>query len=269
MSRTALIKLLLLVLLPATSCDKTTSLTHKEPAGGVYSIAHLKSLCRSSSVTITDDITIRGAVTANDLFGEFYKMIVIEDESGGISIAVDLASTVDAFYFGAIVTVYCNGLTLCDYGGKIQLGTQPTEYGAGRIPAAEIPRHLDRSDPEGPLIEARTLAFNKIDSKHIDTYVCFEGVYFIEANPWCDLDPETGRPMATERLLADGAGRTFAVRTASTCTYAKETVPQGTVSIKGVIDYFGGRYYLRVMSRDFTLTTAARRPRAYPSAAGY
>ena len=67
---------------------------------------------------------------------------------------------------------------------------------------------------------------------------------------WCDTDPETGRTVATERTIADARGRTFTVRTAGTCVYAKEPVPQGTGSLYGIIDYFAGKYTLRVTNRE-------------------
>lgn len=252
MRTTTLIRLLALSLLLAASCNKTTKIRHEEPAGGTYTIAHLKSLCTSSSMLITGDITIQGTVVANDRFGELYKTLVIEDQSGGISIALDHTTIADLYPFGATVTVYCNGLTLCNYGGKIELGTTPEDNGAGRIASGDIARYVRRgADPKSPP-EAKTLALAKIGFEHVDTYVCFEHVRFVESAAWCDLDPETLKPVTTERTLADGAGRTFVVRTLSTCKYAKETLPEGKVSIKGVIDYFAGKYTLHVVNRDFT-----------------
>ena len=76
--------------------------------------------------------------------------------------------------------------------------------------------------------------------RHTDTYVHFEGVRFVQQGNWCDPDPETGRPATTERRIADHTGREFIVRTAGTCTYATEPVPQGTGSVYGIIDYFNG-----------------------------
>ena len=51
---------------------------------------------------------------------------------------------------GTAVTIHCNGLFLCDYGGKVMLGTRPTdEYaGPGRIPQAEAALYLRRKQAE-------------------------------------------------------------------------------------------------------------------------
>lgn len=280
MKATACVKRLLQAARPAVSAALATALALALPAcdrsskpgfgngGGqeeTSTIARLKSLCTRECIPITTDITVEGVVTANDLYGEFYKTLVIQDESGGISIAVDGAELYADYPVGAAVTVYCNGLALCDYGGKVQLGTAPTdEYGAGRIPRAELGRYLRVSgDGENPLRPA-ALTFGEIGSRHIDTYVYFKGVHFTETGNWCDSDPETGRPVTTERLLADGTGRTLPVRTIGTCTYATEPVPQGTGSIYGVIDYFNGKYTLRITNREIDFATGAGLPTAYP-----
>ena len=84
---------------------------------------------------------------------------------------------------------------------------------------------------------------------------------------WCDTDPETGRAVATEREIVDTRGRTFTVRTAATCVYAKEPLPQGTGSLYGIIDYFAGKYTLRVTNREAEFSgTAAHSAATRPTA---
>lgn len=172
---------------------------------------------------------------------------------------------------GAAVTIHCNGLFLCDYGGKVMLGTRPTdEYaGPGRIPQAEAALYLRRKQAETRPLRPRTFTFGEVDMRHTDTYVHFEGVRFVQQGNWCDPDPETGRPATTERRIADHTGREFIVRTAGTCTYATEPVPQGTGSVYGIIDYFNGKYTLRIANREVDFATVAARPTACPSSGGY
>ena len=151
------------------------------------------------------------------------------------------------------------------------LGTRPTdEYaGPGRIPQAEAALYLRRKQAETRPLRPRTLTFGEVDMRHTDTYVHFEGVRFVQQGNWCDPDPETGRPATTERQIADASGREFTVRTAGTCTYATEPVPQGTGSVYGIIDYFNGKYTLRIANREVDFATVAARPTACPSSGGY
>ena len=173
-----------LSLLLLAGCDKATEPGFAEtPEASQHTVAYLKSLCDGrASVAVTQDITIRGFITANDLFGEFDRTIVVEDASGGISIAADHPSLADDYPFGAIATVRCNGLTLCNYGGKIELGAEPGDYGAGAIPREELSRHIRVTLPEeGESHRAAPLTFGEVGPRHIDTRVRFNGVRFADA----------------------------------------------------------------------------------------
>ena len=150
MKTTACIKLLALLLLAA--CVRTSKLSFEGGApGGVHTIADLKARCTANSVAVTEDITLEGVVTGNDFYGEFYKTLVVEDASGGISLLIDGTRLAFDYPVGAAVTIFCNGLTLGDYGGKIQLGTTPDgDYGVGRIPREELGRYQRRNpDKDG------------------------------------------------------------------------------------------------------------------------
>lgn len=168
-----------------------------------------------------------------------------------------------------MATVRCNGLTLCDYGGKIQLGTTPGDGGAGCIPREELARYIRTEPPGGETPSAQLLTFDAVSARHIDTRVRFDDVRFADAGKtWCDTDPETGRAVATEREIVDTRGRTFTVRTAATCVYAKEPLPQGTGSLYGIIDYFAGKYTLRVTNREAEFSGTAAHSAATRRTAG-
>lgn len=237
------------LLLLAGGCDRASvSEFNEAPPETEISIAGLKSLCDSrTSVTISRDATIRGKVVANDLYGEFYHEIIVEDNSGGITIAINDNDLDTTFPFGALVEVRCNGLQLHDYGGKIELGAKPDSYGNRGIPSTEINRYIRVKEPQGELPRALKLSFDEVQSCHVDTRVYFDGVRFPEAgNTWCDADPETGEPVTTEREIIDANGNRFRVRTLGRCQYAGEALPRGEGILSGVIDYFNGEFSLRV-----------------------
>lgn len=167
-----------LALTALAGCDKASGLEFDDDTPqGTVTIAALKSRCTGAQAAVTEDITVEGVVTGNDLYGEFYKTLVVEDTSGGISIAVDATELYVDYPVGTAVTIHCNGLFLCDYGGKVMLGTRPTdEYaGPGRIPQAEAVLYLRRKQAETRPLRPRTLTFGEVDMRHTDTYVHFEG----------------------------------------------------------------------------------------------
>lgn len=266
MKTTACIKqaAILLLLLGTVACDKASQLEYEiPPEGTLRSIQQLKSLCASNGIVVSQEISIRGTVTANDHFGEFMRTLVLEDASGAIRIAIDATELNAVFPVGATVTVLCNGLALGKYGNRVLLGAAPDgRYGVTRIAAADVSRHIRREE-DGELFYPATLAFTDVGPEHIDTYVRFDGVRFTSADRWCDLDSQQ-HPVTTERELIDAAGNTFIVRTAATCIYAREPLPSGTGSICGIINYFGGKYSLCVTARQIFFSTVATLPKACP-----
>lgn len=251
-------------LLLAVGCNKASEPRFEQsPEATLISIAGLKTLCDgASSARIARDATIRGEVVANDLYGEFLREIIIQDETGGISVAVEGQQLADRFPFGAIVEIRGNGLTLCDYGGKVRLGTEPGEDGSpGEIPEEEIERYIRTIGAVETEPRVQVLRFGEVASSHVDTRVRFEEVRFVEAGAaWCDVDPETNRFVTTEREIVDTDGGRFIVRTLWDCDYGAEPLPEGSGSLTGVIDYFGGKYSLRVTFREkeFPVTAGQR-----------
>lgn len=242
------------------ACNHATTLVYEEipsGGGGSFSIPYLKSLCKGALYPITEDVWIEGLVVGNDAYGEFPYALVIEDEYGGIEVMIERTELYKEFETGCTVRVYCNGLALADYGGKIQLGAPPTgEYAIDRIPESLLARYLHRTEAPAVDVRPRTILFGEVRPALIATFVRFEGVAFAREEvglPFCDRDPETDRPVATDRRLVDERGDTLLLRTAATCTYANEPIPGGTGSFRGVLDYFNGAYQLRPTNREIAL----------------
>lgn len=234
------------------ACDRASTLSPGEvPKGTLCSIRALKHRCTSAAgCVIAEPLAVRGVVTANDRYGEFPREIVIEDATGGLRIALDRARLADLFPLGSTVTVQCDGLALGLYGGRVLLGAAPDpHYGVARIPAERIARHL-RCEGHAGMPEVEPLTPDALQTpKRIDTYVRLDGLRFTETAAWCDLDPETLRPVTTERTAVDAAGRRLTVRTSASCLYAEEPLPAGSVTLCGIVDYFNGAYSLRITAR--------------------
>lgn len=243
---------LLAAVVAMAACSRSSGLDfpeREETTAGQHSVAWLKSRCKGESTLLTDEIVVRGRVVANDRFGEWSRALVIADETGGITLFADAASLAERYPFGASVVLYCNGLRLHDYGGKIVVGAEPSDYGFG-IPQERIASHLHREAdaPAAPVPIVVTLG--RIAARHIDTYVQVTDVHFCEQGCWCDKDPATGRFVDTDRTIADDAGGRFVVRTRGGCLYAGEPLPEGKGSLCGVVDCFNGRFSLRVVNRE-------------------
>lgn len=233
------------------SCSEKVHPEFDESPHTTISIAHLKSLCRSTSDDITDDVTIEAYIVANDLFGEYNKAIVIGDQSGCIEVLVDYASTASQFPISAQVKIHCTGLTLGTSGGKIILGAKPTSnYNVDRITPSLVEQHfhIDRQQPYE--IQPQDITIPELAAHHVGNYVALNDISFGDdaGLTWCDIDPETNKYITTLRTLHDKDGNALQVRTIAECSYCHEKIPSGIGTVWGIVEYFDKTYSLRIIN---------------------
>lgn len=233
-------------------CSDSSPRGYDDEPQGRISISHLKTLSKGVSTTINHDLSIEGYVVVNDLFGEYYKSIVLCDDSGGIEISIDSRKTAQLFPVGARVVVHCSSLALGDYGGAMVLGARPTgEYIVDRIAEDDIDRYfvIDRENAKN--IEPQRVSLAELTSAHINNYVAIHDVSFGEQAglSWCERDVATGEYITTDRLLYDNQGNSIVVRTDGHCLYAFEPIPAGYGAVMAVVDYFNDSYLLRIVNR--------------------
>ena len=234
-----------------SACSDATSGDYTSRPRGTISIAYLKSLARAESTLITDDISIEGYVIANDLFGEYYKSIVISDASGGIEIGIDMRRTTIEFPISARVVVHCSGLALGNHGGQLTLGAIPErEYTVDRIAEIDVNRYM-LIDKENPVaIEPAQITLADLSPEIIGNYVRIDNLSFIHdaGLAWCDCDPVTGEHITTKRTAYDEHNNSIFVRTIAQCDYRSEEIPSDRCSLFGIVEYFNGEYSLRIVN---------------------
>lgn len=187
---------------------------HFDPGNAeTVDIAYLKSLCRGASCSIRRTLIVEGRITGNDLFREFPRRLWIEDRSGGIELLVDGYRLHERYPVGAPLRLFCEGLWLGDYGGRIQLGAKPEdERTVGRIDPEEFSFRSRLLAEDFEPIVPRTCTIGELTPALVGRFIRISEVRFVDEEAglrWCDTDPETGRPVATRRRLCDDKGRTL------------------------------------------------------------
>lgn len=249
-----LLTVLISCLAVATACDTSSSLSYPDKGGGgnphKVSVAYLKSLCRTDIYDIREDLTISGTVMANDWLGEYYKSIVVLDDTGGLEIDIDRTSLYRTIPIYSRVTVFCNGMTLGRVGGKTVLGAHPTgDFPVDGIDGGLISRYIRIDDESGDDRKPATCRFSEVSIADIGTFVRFDDIAADldgTNGKWCDT--ADGKHITTTRYITDHDGGRFGIRTLGRCSYADEAIPAGRFSVAGIIDYSGGEYYLRIVN---------------------
>ena len=252
MIKSALCRLTLLLVVGFASCNPAP--ISFAPQSGEVSIAYMKSLCKNRMVEIHSDITISGVVVANDWIGEYYKSFVVMDETGGIQVALDMYDIYRHIPITSQVTIYCNGMTLGRVGGKIELGMSPTsDFIVDNIPADMLDRYI-RVDGTTLEVEAvRRSVIGELSPRDITTIVQFDNIHISDkgCGTWCEM--VDGVWVDTVRVIEDSVGGTLSVRIRGGCDYAGSYIPEGSFSIKGIVDYSADEYFLRIINRGVIL----------------
>lgn len=192
---------------------------------------------------INPDIIIKGKIVANDESGNIYKTLYLQDESGGIQIAIDQSDLYTLYRLGQRVYVKCKGLYLGNYGGVPQLGYL-YNGGIGRIPPALLSAHFFHDSLPGSVPAPVILAIPEFNSSYYSMLVRIDGLHF---------DPvDAGKPLAdsnatTNRKLYDDANNTFDLRTSNFANFRTHPVPSGSGSVVGILSNYNGswQFYIR------------------------
>lgn len=210
-------------------------------------IMGLKDLYASSGVStpfkIESDTIVVGYVVANDVSGNLYKTLVIQDSTGGIEIKLDATGLYNDYPVGQKLYIKCKGLYLGTYGGMVQLGYL-YQGGIGRIPQVYMAEHFFKDGlPEKP-IEPALKTIGGLSAADLNTIVRFDSVSFIEGgtNVFCGQEVSS----ADDRDLKDQTGGLIVVRTSKYASFAGETLPSGLGTIIGELSIYNGTYQLYI-----------------------
>ncbi|MCX7696323.1 MAG: DUF5689 domain-containing protein [Bacteroidales bacterium] len=201
-------------------------------------IAQLKTLYQGSLIKLPDSIIIKGIVVANDESGNFYKTLVIQDETGGIEVKINKTSLYTMFRVGQRIFIKCKDLYLGTYGGLIQLG-YIYNNGIGQIPEVMINDHIFKDSFPGNPPQPIVLDIPSLSSTYLSMLIQIDSVSFTTPGlPFAE--PTT----TTNRTIKDKNGQTLIVRTSNYANFASTPIPEGTGSIRGILSIYNGTYQL-------------------------
>lgn len=203
-------------------------------------IAELKSMYPNALDSISEDIIIKGIVTANDESGNLYKKIVMQDETGGIELDLDKTYLYNDYHVGQRLYVKCKGMYIGRYNGLPELGYIYTGK-IGRLPEVMIKDHLFLDSLPGSVPEPMAVDPNSLDISMLNKLVKLTNVTFIDAgDTWAPADA-----YGEHGLEGVDPGK-FIVRTSNYANFAGMTVPSGAGTIQGILGIYNSTYQLTI-----------------------
>lgn len=213
---------------------------------------------------VSDDVVICGIVVADDESGNIYKSIYIQDETGGVNLAIDQVNMYNIMPVGQEVFVEMKGLFIGDYNGGYQVGDTVTDPQYGLEMARYNWSNELYRDSAGNYSRKHIYTNGKPDLSKVPAPRVIESSNAITSDMYCSLvtlknirftDPkvETGLlPWATKeqtvnRTAEFADGSTIVVRTSGYSNFYADYIPTGVGSITGILSIFGStkQFYIR------------------------
>lgn len=216
------------------------------------SIAELKRLhLLNNFEKIMDDLVIEGIVIANDQTDNFYKSIVVQDSTGGITIRLDGYSLFNVYPVGRKIFVRLKGLWMGDYAGMIQLGAGVDRSDPLSPQLSSIPQPLfDRVLIKGPMqqkLVPKKLAISELADSLQSTLITLINVEFASSDTGKPYADAINKQAVSHTMRTCGIGTVY-VRTGGFARFASALTARGNGEITGVYSIF--RTQKQLLLRD-------------------
>ncbi|MEQ8704621.1 MAG: DUF5689 domain-containing protein [Phaeodactylibacter sp.] len=227
---------------------------------GNTSIGDLKNLYIPGRLTVIEtDVIIQGIVVGNDVQGNFFRSLIIQDSTAGIEVLINLTDAFNLFPLGREVAIDCKGLVLGEYNGIVQLGGYIFEEGG----AEELGDIIDYNDRiyRGMLVgepEPAVRTITSLGTNDISTLIKLEDVEFASFELGLTYADAFGRS-TLNRTLQDCNGNEIVVRTSGFADFAIDTLPDGNGSLTAIFNVFGDTKQLFLRSADLDVEMTGTR----------
>lgn len=215
---------------------------------------------------IEKDMMIKAVVTGNDVSGNIYNQVSVQDASGAIIIAINGSGLSGYLPVGQEILVNLKGLYIGSYKKLPQIGGVNTKLsdgslGIGKIERAVWNQHfkiLNPGEADATTVVPEEFDLTKLtDAAYMDANVCklmtLKKVKFASANGtnvWAPddsntslelIDAETGKKINKNNLV---------VRNSGYSKFANEVIPQGVFDITGIFTRFGDTWQIVLRNTD-------------------
>ena len=239
----------------------------------VISIADLKSqfasVVNSSSDAyklIEKDMMIKAVVTGNDVSGNIYNQVSVQDASGAIIIGINGSGLSGYLPVGQEILINLKGLYIGNYRKLPQIGGVNTKLSDGTLSMGKIERAvwnqhfkiLNPGEADASTVEPEEFDLTKLtDAAYMEANVgklmTLKKVKFASANGtnvWAPkdtntslelIDAETGKRISSSNLV---------VRNSGYSKFANEVIPQGAFDVTGIFTRYNNTWQIVLRSTD-------------------
>lgn len=215
---------------------------------------------------IEKDMMIKAVVTGNDVSGNIYNQVSVQDASGAIIIAINGSGLSGYLPVGQEILVNLKGLYIGSYKKLPQIGGVNTKLSDGSLGMGKIERAiwnehfkiLNPGEADASTVVPEEFDLTKLTdpaymNANVGKLMTLKKVKFASANGtnvWAPddtntslelIDAETGKKISSSNLV---------VRNSGYSKFANEVVPQGVFDITGIFTRYNNTWQIVLRSTD-------------------
>lgn len=214
-------------------------------SGDIVTIDSVKNMYTAVDVLITDDLSVYGTITADEVSGNLYKTLFLQDGTNGIQLNLTSSSSV---YEGERVRVSLKGTTVTRDNNMLVIDNidpdkQIIKQGTEESISPEVVTIEDILIPSGGLFspyQGRLVQINDVE------FVCAD-VF----NPWANAITQWDG----DRVIIDATNEQVIVRSSGFATFANDALPEGNGAIIAVVTQYNDKVQLVIRTpQELSLT---------------
>lgn len=232
-----------------------------EDAGKIITIKDLKAQTvdklpasvANDTIRITEDWQLKVRVTGNDIQGNIYNEVAVEDESGeGILICIQKSGLFGILPVGQEILVNLKGLYIGIYGNNVQIGT-PYTNSSGRTFTSRMPfntwnEHFKiLGDADASKVVPEEFDVTKLKDEayvksHRGKLMTLKNVEMDKADgtlTWApEADKDAGNGVSRTVKINGKAQSLMVVRSSTYADFAALAMPKGKVNLTGIFTVY-------------------------------
>lgn len=232
-----------------------------EDAGKIITIKELKAKTvdklpasvANDTIRITEDWQLKVRVTGNDIQGNIYNEVAVEDESGeGILICIQKSGLFDILPVGQEILVNLKDLYIGIYGNNVQIGT-PYTNSSGRTFTSRMPfntwnEHFKiLGDADASKVVPEEFDVTKLKDEayvksHRGKLMTLKNVEMDKADgtlAWApEADKDAGNGVSRTVKINGKAQSLMVVRSSTYADFAALAMPKGKVNLTGIFTVY-------------------------------
>jgi len=237
----------------------------------VITIAQLKSdyaapISGGSFKLIDKDIMLKATVTGNDISGNLYNQVSVQDETGALLVCVNASGLYGYLPVGTEILIDLNGLYVGGYGKQAEVGGVYTNLktgatSVGKMDRATWDKHfkiLNPGEADASKVEPEVFDQSKLgDASYLEAnagkLMTIKNVKFASANGknvWAAGDETTNQSLVNAETGKMINSSQLVVRTSGYARFANAVLPDGVYDITGIFTRYNNVWQILVRNTD-------------------